>query len=748
VSKPTDEVPGYELLGTLHAGTGANVYRARERATGRLCALKVLRTYESPSPAQAERQRRFLEEGRRLLGFSHPNVVEAFDIGSSEGCAWIAQELVEGPTLQQLLDAQQGPLPLEAVLGAGVQLGRALEALSLADIVHRDVSPSNVVVSATGAAKLCDFGAGFETGMTERLSHGNVPMGSVDFMSPEQVEADQRPTPKSDVYGLGATLYRCLAGRTPHSGSTLFARLRSIVHDAPVDLRELAPEVPDAVALAVARLMERDQDDRPISQDTAPLLTRVAQELSIARGPEWERAALTLLLQRSGATSSSEERVVEPAMTVRLRGTEKTIERALAIGDVMEVGRTGDSAVSLPFGWISRKHARLERRADGLWLVDLESANGSTVNKVKVKDPVRLQSGDLVQFGKSKFEVAIEEAEAEERGCLLCGQALAEGEEAAGVCRRCRRDAESDVAAAEDRIVQALQAGGFELGPRLGGRGAFKRYTARARGRNYLVSAIELGPRTAEAFAAESQRARDLEHPSIWPTMRVEAQRGILFVVGPEPEGPTLQSLVGQHGPLPAHVVARLGRDLADALDFAQGRGVAHALVRPELVIVGPERRPRLLDVGLCPALLEAARAPGDVAASEPIFEAPELTDVRHVTPRAQVFSLGATLGYALTGNPVAELQAGERYDHLPLTMVAGIPRQIAYLLACATSPDAADRPQSPAALRNALDALIAEEQEGRRRAPAARQDEEVDEDELTRPIELDDLPPEILFDP
>jgi serine/threonine protein kinase len=748
VSRPPDEVPGYDLLATIHAGAGASIYRAREQASGRICALKVLRTREASSPPEADRQRRFLEEGRRLLGFSHPNVVEAFDIGSSEGCAWIAQELVEGPSLQQLLDAEGGPLPLDATLATGVQLGRALEALSLADIVHCDISPSNIVVSATGVAKLCDFGASFEPGMHERLSFGSVPMGTVDFMSPEQIEGDASPSPKSDVYGLGSTLYRCLAGRTPHSGSTLFARLRSIVHDAPPDLRELNPEAPDEVALLINRFMERDADDRPISQDAAPLLLRVAQGLGLARVLDWERGALTALLTRTGATTSSEEPIAEPGLLVRLRGTDRTIEQSLEVGDVMEVGRQADSAVSLPYGWISRRHARIERRLDGVWLVDLESANGTTLNKLKVKDPQLLQTGDLIAFGKSRFQVALVETDArDERGCLLCGQALSQGE--AGVCRRCRRDAESDVAAAEARIVEALQASGFELGPRLGGRGAFKRYTARARGKTYLVSAIELGPRTADVFAAESQRARELDHPAIWPILRVEAQRGVLFVVGPEPEGPTLEGLVDQHGPLSASVATRLGRDLALALDYAGQRGVAHTLVRPELVLVGHDRRPRLLDVGLCPALLEVARAPTEVGATEPVYEAPELTDVRLCTPRAQVYSLGATLSFALTGNPVAEVTAGERYDHLPLTMVSGVPRQIAYLLACATSPDPADRPQGPAALRSALDALAAEEAEGRRQPSGSGSNEdELDDDELTRPIELDDLPPEILFDP
>lgn len=754
-----DQVPGYELLGSIGAGAGATVYKARELATGRVVALKVLRTFDTPTLAEAERQRRFLEEGNRLLDFQHAHVVRAYDVGSSTGCSWIAQELVDGLSLQELLDQEGGPLPLDAVLAVGVQLGQALEALAEAEIVHRDISPANVVVSGVGDAKLCDFGASFDSGLSERLSAGNVPLGTIDFMSPEEVDGELAPSPRSDVYGFGATLYRCLAGRTPHSGSTLFARLRSIAHDSPPDLRELNPGVPDDVAEVVARLMERDPDDRPLSQDTAAQVQRVANALGLDE-PEWSREVLAELVTRAREGPATVEEPPAPAaapLVVRLRGTDRTVERALGPGEGFEVGRSMDSAVSLPFGWISRRHARLERRGDGLWLIDLESANGTTLNKARVGAPTQLRTGDLVAFGKSRFEVTVAASAAlPERRCGLCGAALSADAEpdvtgsangpAPGVCERCRRGLEQDRAAAEKRLERAVTALSLEVVSRLPVRGLVRRYTARSRARTtHLASAVEVGQRAAEVFAAASQRALRLDHPAVWPIERVEVAAGCLVTISPPPEGTTLEAYVGAQGPLALATALRIGSQLADALVHAGARKVAEVLVRPDLVLVSPDGKAALLDVGLAPAVLEACRARVGVGGAEPCYEAPELEDVRRMTPRAQVYALGATLAFALTGSPTAEMNGGERFDHLPLTMVTGIPRTVAQLLARATAPDPAERPASPQALASALDQLLADAASGR--SPAIS-DDELDEDELTRPIELGDLPPEILFDP
>ncbi len=471
-------VPGYELLARLAAAGDASVHKARERSSGRLCALSVLRTAD----ADEERQLRFLEEGRQLLAFKHPNVVRTFDVGSGDGICWIAQELVEGPTLQEVLEGAGGALPIPAVLGVGVQIGWALAALADAEIVHRDVSGPSVLLDRAGTARLGGFGLNFESSY-ERLSAGQAPVGSVDFLAPEQVEGELPPTPRTDVYGLGATLYRSLAGRVPHAGATLFTRLRAIAHDTPPDLRELDPRIPDPVAELIVRLMEWDPDDRPLPQDVAPLLERTAAALGLG-DEDWEVDAVAALVARAFPEPTEPGTAPAPAnapLVVRLRGTDRTIDRTLRLGERFEVGRSQDADVPLRFGWISRRHARFERTPDGLVLVDLGSANGTTLNEVKVDRPVLLEAGDLVAFGKSSFEVTLRdarEAPPVERSCALCGQELTgegsddeEGDDEVGtrVCVRCQARVEVDREAAAARIRLALEEAQFEVVGRVGG---------------------------------------------------------------------------------------------------------------------------------------------------------------------------------------------------------------------------------------------------------------------------------------
>ena len=261
------DVPGYERLGVISAAAGSTVLKARDLRTGRVCALKVMRTFEALDP---ERQARFEQEAQRLMALSHACVVRVWDVGVSGGTAWIAQELVEGPSLQELLDALGGPLPLEAALAVGVQLGSALVALSSADLAHLDISPANVLIAPDGVVKLCDFGLGFELGLSQRLAGVQLTIQTVDCVAPELVEGELVPDLRADAYGLGATLYCCLTGRPPFAESELEVRLQSIVHEAPPDLLEIDPGIPPQLASAVGWLMARDRDDRPLPQDVGP----------------------------------------------------------------------------------------------------------------------------------------------------------------------------------------------------------------------------------------------------------------------------------------------------------------------------------------------------------------------------------------------------------------------------------------------------------------------------------------------
>ncbi len=733
-------VPGYELLARLAGAGDASVHRARERSSGRLCALSVLRIGEPAG--DEERQLRFLEEGRALLAFKHPNVVRTFDVGSGLGICWIAQELVEGATLQELCDTTGGPLGVPAVLGVGAQVGRAIAALAAAGIVHRDVSASSVLLDRAGVARLGGFGLNFESSY-ERLSAGQAPLGSVDFLAPEQVEGELPPSSRTDVYGLGAALYRALAGRVPHAGATLFSRLRAIAHERPPDLRELDPRVPDAVAQLIARCMEWDPDDRPLPQDVGGAFDAVARRLGL-EGEAWAEEAVAAALRRAlpPTTPGPPAPPLGAPLVLRLRGTDRTIERTLRVGEAFEVGRSHETDVTLRFGWISRRHARLEREEGGVHLIDLGSANGTTLNGARVERPVRLEAGDLVGFGKSQFEVSYRDARrapAAERQCLLCGQELAgeggDDDESERVCLRCQARAEVDREAAAARIRLALEEAQFEVLARVGGPGLLKRYRVRRRARPFLASAAELGRRTARLFAEGSARALTLKHPGVLPTIDLQVHQGTLIVLHDDHPGDTLDERVARGGPLPPEDVVVLGVELCDAVDYLLGADAGCLLVRPDGVLLGSDGQGQLVDVGLAPGLVEASRGRGG-AGPLPVYEAPEVAEVRDQDPRALVYALGATLSYALTGNPVAEVRGSERYDHLPLTLVPSVPAPLAEVLSQATAPRAGERQASPAELAAALRGLAT-------LLDGEEQQDELEPDEQTTPLERGELPPE-----
>ena len=143
----------YEVLGQLGAGGMGEVYRARDPRLGREVAIKVL---PASLANDAERLRRFEHEARAASALNHPNIVMIHEIGAANGTSYIAMELVDGPSLRELLAS--GPLPAKRLLDVAVQIAEALAKAHGAGIVHRDLKPENVVVSRDGYVKLLDFG--------------------------------------------------------------------------------------------------------------------------------------------------------------------------------------------------------------------------------------------------------------------------------------------------------------------------------------------------------------------------------------------------------------------------------------------------------------------------------------------------------------------------------------------------------------------------------------------------------------
>ncbi len=178
---PTEPIPGYELLELLGEGGMATVFKARQRSSGRLCALKVLREFETLEEVRAQRRlERFIRERELLERLDHPNVVRVIECSetlarSPDGgrAAWLALEYAEGATVEELLEREGGPLSVDVVLALVVEVARALAHLASRGVVHRDVKPGNLVVTTGGTVRLVDFGIACLIDGTERNSPGS-----------------------------------------------------------------------------------------------------------------------------------------------------------------------------------------------------------------------------------------------------------------------------------------------------------------------------------------------------------------------------------------------------------------------------------------------------------------------------------------------------------------------------------------------------------------------------------------------
>jgi eukaryotic-like serine/threonine-protein kinase len=264
----------FDVLGRLGAGGMGVVYRARDRVLGREVALKLVRPEHASDSAARQR---FLREARAAAVLTHPGIAAVYEAGEAVadepgGLAplYIAEELVEGETLAERL--RRGPLQIEEVLRLGVQMADALGAAHARGIVHRDVKPSNLMVTPDDRLKVLDFGLahrhvwGGEPGASEaetwsRTAPGLI-VGTPAYMAPEQI-AGEAVDPRADVYSAGCVLYELLSGRPPFTGATTAEVLRRSLTEAPRPIEQLRADVPAALADLVSRALARDPRQRP-----------------------------------------------------------------------------------------------------------------------------------------------------------------------------------------------------------------------------------------------------------------------------------------------------------------------------------------------------------------------------------------------------------------------------------------------------------------------------------------------------
>jgi len=203
---------------------------------------------------------RFVDEARAMAELRHPNVVAVFEAGEAGGRPYLAAELVAGESLEESV-TRGGPLEPERAVEVTLALWDALEAAHGRGILHRDVKPENVLLTAEGTPKLTDFGLARLAAREQRLTQTGEVLGTPGYMPPEQASGEKRRQgPVSDVYGLGATLYYLLSGRAPFEGPSRINLLKAVLTDDPTSLRKHVPGLDPPLEAVVRRALEKEPD--------------------------------------------------------------------------------------------------------------------------------------------------------------------------------------------------------------------------------------------------------------------------------------------------------------------------------------------------------------------------------------------------------------------------------------------------------------------------------------------------------
>ena len=252
---------GHRVDGIAGQGGMGTVYRATDLALGRPVALKLMTASLASDPMF---RARFESECRLAAAIDHPHAVEVFHAGEEEGLLFVTMRYVDGTDLRAILRAEGRLEPHRAMRVVG-HVAAALDEAHRLELVHRDVKPGNVLVTAHDdqeRAFLSDFGLTKEWAVPSELTGTGLAIGTADYIAPEQAQGRELDG-RADVYALACVLYQSLAGAVPYERDSDLEKLWAHIHQPPPALQEVRPELPSELSAVLVRGMAKDPDDRP-----------------------------------------------------------------------------------------------------------------------------------------------------------------------------------------------------------------------------------------------------------------------------------------------------------------------------------------------------------------------------------------------------------------------------------------------------------------------------------------------------
>src|SRR5215218_1746867 len=266
----------YRITEKLGAGGQGTVYRAVDERLGRTVVIKIL------SPELTAREvnlKRFEREAQLASSLDHPNICTIYGLHEAEGLHFIAMQYIEGKNVRQLVNGR--PLSLESALSITYQVADALTAAHAKGIIHRDIKAGNVMVTASGLAKVLDFGLAKlldenKKGGDVHLTELGVPYGTATYAAPEQA-AGRKVDHRADIFSTGVLLYEMLAGIWPFKGQTTVEVRYAVLHDTPDPIEEVRPDDPPP---SIQRMLDRSLAKRP--EERYPLASELRDDLRAA----------------------------------------------------------------------------------------------------------------------------------------------------------------------------------------------------------------------------------------------------------------------------------------------------------------------------------------------------------------------------------------------------------------------------------------------------------------------------------
>jgi len=267
----------YELLSVIGEGGMSTVYKARDKVLDRIVAVKILRSEFASDKGFVEK---FKSEALAVASFSHPNIVNIYDVGQENDVHYIVMEFVDGKTLKEII-REQSPLPVEQAVDIAIGVCDGVHHAHEKGIIHRDIKPHNILITEQGMVKVADFGIA-QAISTSTITYGKNIVGSVHYFSPEQArgEAINRT---ADIYSIGCVLFEMLTGKVPfNADSPITVALRHI-HDEPPSPRSINPDIPEELEGIIFKAMAKEPGKRfQTAQEMRNTLLAIGKETQAA----------------------------------------------------------------------------------------------------------------------------------------------------------------------------------------------------------------------------------------------------------------------------------------------------------------------------------------------------------------------------------------------------------------------------------------------------------------------------------